>query len=148
MTGSLQLKNTDSGLQFACSCVLGTPVTVRVTLGLAVYRQSVRLGDKPLETHEQQFFFPNEHVRLQPSCNILSTERMVSVVYNCCWPSPAQSFSGPSLAGLMTTFYCLIFEAPQPGGPGPRIFISQVLSGPVIPQALVYLFVAPYDLQG
>jgi hypothetical protein len=34
------------------------------------------------------------------------------VVYNCCWPSPAQSFSGPSPAGLMTTFYCLRFETP------------------------------------
>jgi hypothetical protein len=27
-----------------------------------------------------------------------------SVVYNCCWPSLAQSFSGPSPAGLITTF--------------------------------------------
>jgi hypothetical protein len=30
-------------------------VTVRVTLRLMVYRQSVRLGDKPLETHDQHF---------------------------------------------------------------------------------------------
>jgi hypothetical protein len=30
---------------------------VRVTLRLAVYRQSVRLGDKPLETHDQRLFF-------------------------------------------------------------------------------------------
>jgi hypothetical protein len=29
----------------------------RVTLRLAVYRQSVRLGDKFLETHEQNFIF-------------------------------------------------------------------------------------------
>jgi hypothetical protein len=28
-------------------------VRVRVTLQLAVYRQSVLLGDKPLETHDQ-----------------------------------------------------------------------------------------------
>jgi hypothetical protein len=35
-----------------------------------------------------------------------------SVVYNCCWSSPAQSFLGPSLAGLMTIFYCLGFETP------------------------------------
>jgi hypothetical protein len=34
------------------------------------------------------------------------------VVYNCCWHSPAQSFSGPSSAGLMTTFCCLRFETP------------------------------------
>jgi hypothetical protein len=35
-----------------------------------------------------------------------------SVVDNCCWSSPAQSSSGPSPAGLMTTFYCLRFETP------------------------------------
>jgi hypothetical protein len=33
-----------------------------------------------------------------------------SVFYNCCRPSPAKSFSGPSPAGLMTTFDCLRFE--------------------------------------
>jgi hypothetical protein len=33
-------------------------------------------------------------------------------VYNCCWSSPAQSFLGPSTAGLVTTFYCLRFETP------------------------------------
>jgi hypothetical protein len=32
--------------------------------------------------------------------------------YNCFWHSPAQSFSGPSPAGLMTIFYCLRFETP------------------------------------
>jgi hypothetical protein len=34
----------------------GYGVRVRVTLGLAVYRQSVRLGAEPLETHGQNFF--------------------------------------------------------------------------------------------
>jgi hypothetical protein len=33
-----------------------------------------------------------------------------SVVYNSCWPSPAQSFSGPSPVGLVAIFYCLRFE--------------------------------------
>jgi hypothetical protein len=33
-----------------------TRVRVRVTLRLAVYRQSVRLGAEPLETHGQNFF--------------------------------------------------------------------------------------------
>jgi hypothetical protein len=33
-----------------------------------------------------------------------------SVVYNCCWPSPAQSFLGPITVGLATIFYCLRFE--------------------------------------
>jgi hypothetical protein len=33
-----------------------------------------------------------------------------SVVYNCCWSSPAQSSSGPSPVGIATIFYCLRFE--------------------------------------
>jgi hypothetical protein len=36
-----------------------------------------------------------------------------SVVYNCCWPSSAQSFSGPRPVGLMTIFYCFRFQNPQ-----------------------------------
>jgi hypothetical protein len=36
----------------------------------------------------------------------------VSVVYNCCWSSPVQRFSGPSPAGLMTKFYSHRFEIP------------------------------------
>jgi hypothetical protein len=35
-----------------------------------------------------------------------------SVVHSCCWSSPAQSFSGPSPAGLMIIFYCFWFETP------------------------------------
>jgi hypothetical protein len=41
------------GVQSVCQ----VRVRVRVTLRLVVYRQLVRLGDKPLETHDQQFFF-------------------------------------------------------------------------------------------
>jgi hypothetical protein len=33
-----------------------------------------------------------------------------SVVYNCCWPSPAQSFSSPSPVGLVEIFYFLRLE--------------------------------------
>jgi hypothetical protein len=33
-----------------------------------------------------------------------------SVVYNCRWTSPVQSFSGPSVMGLVTILYCLGFE--------------------------------------
>jgi hypothetical protein len=34
------------------------------------------------------------------------------VVYNCCWSLPEQSLFGPSPAGLMTIFYCLISDTP------------------------------------
>jgi hypothetical protein len=40
---------------------------------------------------------------------------------------------GSESAGLMSIFYSLRLEAPQAGGPGPRICISQVKVGPVIP---------------
>jgi hypothetical protein len=33
-----------------------------------------------------------------------------SVFCMCCWPLPAQAFSGPSPLGLETIFYCLTFE--------------------------------------
>jgi hypothetical protein len=36
-----------------------------------------------------------------------------SVVYNCCWSSPAQSFVSPSSPGLMTIFCSLKFETPS-----------------------------------
>jgi hypothetical protein len=44
-----------------------------------------------------------------------------------------QSFSGQSPVGLMTTFYSLKFETPQPGGPDPRIYIPQEQGSPVMP---------------
>jgi hypothetical protein len=72
----------------------------------------------------------------------------VSVVYNYCLPSPAQSFSGPSPAGLVTIYYCFRFQTSQPGGPGFRIYIPQEQGGPVIPPGTGFLFVASYDLQG
>jgi hypothetical protein len=41
-----------------------------------------------------------------------------SVVYSSCWASPAQSFSGPSSAGLLSILYCLKFRPPPPSEPG------------------------------
>jgi hypothetical protein len=52
---------------------------------------------------------------LSDSCECVDVGRSLwredgSVVYNCCWPSAAQLFSGPSLLELATIFYCLRFE--------------------------------------
>jgi hypothetical protein len=46
-----------------------------------------------------------------------------------------------------TIFYDHL-KLPQPGGTGPRIYITQEQGGPVIPRALRSLFVASYDSQG
>jgi hypothetical protein len=49
------------------------------------------------------------------SCRFVDVGRFLwwedgSVVYNCCWPSLVQSFSGPNPMELVTIFYCLRFE--------------------------------------
>jgi hypothetical protein len=42
-----------------------------------------------------------------------NAKRDGSVLYSCCWPSPAQPFSDPSPAELMTIFYSRRLETPQ-----------------------------------
>jgi hypothetical protein len=57
----------------------------------------------------------NRFLLLSDSCGFVDVERSLrredgSVVYNCCWSMPAQSYSGPSPVGLATIFYCLRLE--------------------------------------
>jgi hypothetical protein len=78
-------------------------------------RRSVGWSVLELGTHVG---FTTGFLLLSDSCGFVGVERSLwrddeSVVYNCYWPSPAQSFSGPSLEGLVTIFYCLRFETPQ-----------------------------------
>jgi hypothetical protein len=103
---------TDASLVLLC--VLKSheaQIRIIVTLRLTVYCQSIRLRYKPLETHDQHLFF-----QLNTCLHGLHSHSLWreggSVVYNCCWPAPAQSFSSPNPAGLATTFYCLRFETP------------------------------------
>jgi hypothetical protein len=91
---------------------LNSGIRIRVTLRLAVYHQSVRLGDKPLETHDQIFLFSNWTLGVTVFMEHSLWREDGCVIYNCCWPSPTQSFPGPSPPWLMTTFYCLRFETP------------------------------------
>jgi hypothetical protein len=54
---------------------------------------------------------------LSDSCGFVVVGRPLwredgSAVYNCYWPSSAQSFSSLNPAGLMIIFYCLRFEIP------------------------------------
>jgi hypothetical protein len=51
-----------------------TSFKVKVTLRLVFCRQSVRLGAKPLEVHDQSFL--TEPLRSSSLCNILSDESM------------------------------------------------------------------------
>jgi hypothetical protein len=66
----------------------------------------------------------------------------VSVVYSCCWPSPAHLFSVRVPRDSWPYFTVSDSRLPQPGGPGLHIYIPQEQRGPDIP-----LFVASYDSQ-
>jgi hypothetical protein len=87
---------------------------VRVTLRLAVCRQSVRLGPKPFETHDQRFFY----FQLNPCCHSPYIASSLTRGCDCNLQlllglsSAVQSFSGLSPAGLMTIFYRLRFDTP------------------------------------
>jgi hypothetical protein len=76
----------------------------RRSAGKSVLEQSTHLG------------FTTRSWLLSDICGFLDLGRPLwredeSVFYSCCWPSPAQSFSGPSPVGLVAIFYCLRFEA-------------------------------------
>jgi hypothetical protein len=112
-----QQPNTRTGLS-ACRLSLDSRlypdwlrVRVRVILRLAVYRQSV-LASSPLRFTTSIFFQLNAcgHSPYVTS----SLTKVWPVVYSCCWSSPAKPLSGPSPAGIMTTFYFLRFETPPP----------------------------------
>jgi hypothetical protein len=103
-------------------------VRVRVTLRLTVYRKSVCLGFRPLETHDQ-YFFLNEHLRLESLCNILSDERMsLSFII-----AGGQRSHSPLRRAYFTVSHSRL---PQPGGPGPRVYIPRNRVAQLYPQAL------------
>jgi hypothetical protein len=83
-------------------CVL-CYVMLRPTASRPVWVSSTHLG---LTT---RFLFLSDICGfVDVGCSLWQENR--SVVYNCCWSSPAQSFLAPSPVGLVTIFYCLRFE--------------------------------------
>jgi hypothetical protein len=64
------------------------------------------LATSPLRLTTRNFFFQLNTCSHSP---YVTSSLMRGWV---CWPSPAQSFSGPSPAGLTITFYCLRFKIP------------------------------------
>jgi hypothetical protein len=117
---------------------------VRVTLRLAVYRQSVHLGSSPLETHDQYFQLNTCGYSL---CNILCGERM----------GLSSTIAGPRQRSHFrvrvprTHDHILLsqirdssnLEGQVPVFISPRNNVAQLC-----PQAIGSLFVFSYDSQG
>jgi hypothetical protein len=61
----------------------------------------------------------------------------VSIVYNCCWSSPAQVQVPRDSCPHFTVLNSRLF---QPRGPGPRIYIPQEHAGPIIPPGTGFPF--------
>jgi hypothetical protein len=62
--------------------------------------------------------------------------------------SPAQTFSGPSPAGLMTIFYCLSFETPPTWRARSPYLYPQKQGGPDIPPGTGFPFRSLLRLAG
>jgi hypothetical protein len=62
----------------------------------------------------------------------LTRGRVCNLLYNCLWSLPEQSLLGSK--SRRTHGHVLLYHLrlPQPGGPGPRIYIPQEQGGPVI----------------
>jgi hypothetical protein len=65
------------------------------------------LGVIPTSEPQDQAFITVRQLRVC-WCGAISEDRTGSVVCNCCWPWPAQSFSVPSPAGLRTHDHILL----------------------------------------
>jgi hypothetical protein len=101
LTGSLS--DLYSNCRINESSTLSLSFILRSTVSRPVY-----LGIKyPPGAYDQIFIFV--------ICGFVDVGRSLwredgSVVYNCSWSSPVESFSGPSLIGLVMIFCCLRFE--------------------------------------
>jgi hypothetical protein len=97
-----------SGFNSLLQLMTDLSVKVKVTLRLTV-SQSISFGVEP------HLGLMTRYILLFERYCLVFVERRLwredgSVFCICCWPSPAQYFSGPSPVGLVAIFYCLRFE--------------------------------------
>jgi hypothetical protein len=104
-------------------------VSVRVTLRLAVYRQSVRLGDKPLETHDQYFFSQLNTYGHNPYVTSSLTRR---------WVCRLQLLLALVSADILMS---------ESRGSHDHILLSQIRDSPNL-ESQVYVFISPRDKGG
>jgi hypothetical protein len=122
--------------------------------------QSVLVSGTHLGTRDQFVFLLEISFRQLQVCYFvapsLTRARVCNLLYNCFWALPEQSLlvRNPAELGHILLFH---LRLPQPGGPGPRIYIPQEQGDPVIPPGTwlqecgcenTYPFVKMASLQG
>jgi hypothetical protein len=108
-------------------------VRIRVTLRLAVYRQSLLLGDKPLEAHDENFIF-------QLNTCVLFDERM-GLSFTIVAGTRQRSHSQVRVPrDSWPRFTVSDSKFPQSGGLGLRIYIPPDQDVPVIPPGTGFPF--------
>jgi hypothetical protein len=129
MWGSLS--DEKSGLYFSVS-----EVEVEVNFWPTVSRPVCPGVRCPSETCDQFFFLLEISFRQLRLCYFVAPSLtrgwVCNLLFNCFWALPEQSLLGRSPAELTAIFYCLIWDSPQPGGPGSHIYIPQEQDDPVI----------------
>jgi hypothetical protein len=126
LQSSTELSHSPTNNHFTSlqSIELHSRAGVTVTLRLTVYRKSVRLSAKHLETRNQHFFSPN--------WTLAVIVLMLSFTINSCLRQRSHSqvrFPRDS----WPHFTVLDSRLPQPGGPCPRIYIPWEQGGQVVP---------------
>jgi hypothetical protein len=108
---------------------------VRVTLWLAVYRRSVSLGAKPLETHDQYFFFTWTLAVIEWICRL---QLLLAVASTIILGSESLGTDDHILLPHIRDSSTLEGQVP--------VFISPLeQGGPVITPGTGFLFVVSYD---
>jgi hypothetical protein len=105
-----------------------------VTPRLAVYDQSVRLGDMPYPDSQPEFLFSQLNICCHCPYVTSSLIRGWVCRLQLLLALASLVILGSESHGTHHQIFSLRFETPQPG-PGSRIYISQEQGSPVIPQA-------------
>jgi hypothetical protein len=110
--------------------------------------RSVRLGIKHPSGAYDQILITVRQLRIYWRGALYLWREDGFVDYNCCWPSPALSFSYPSPVGLATIFYCLRFETSlfvasydsqgYGGGTRPHLHTGLTRSSPLIQESTAF----------
>jgi hypothetical protein len=119
----------------------GSFARVIVTLRLAVYRPSFRLGDKPLRLTISNFSFQLNSRGYSPYVISSLTRGWVCRLELLLVLASAVILRSDTPAWDSRPHFTVSdSRLTQPGGPSPRIYISQELGGPVIPPGTEFPF--------